>query len=229
MRVILHNHDMIVCTTTDPNKGVEVGAKPRNVGCERLRFDGEKLVDIADLSEFYVARRDGDWELHAVEVPGSQLVSMSHKQKWRLVNDEGTFRLKTDDELLGEAQKAKIVEVERERSRRTKQMPFTTQEGTTIEVKIGEDAPDKPRQTWLAGASSRALAAKVKGESFTDDLIAADDTKHSMDQDDWVTLGEELHQWVRDHISVAKDHRDEILSYTSIEDVENHDLTKYWP
>ena len=228
MRAIIHNHDMIA-KTCGPGEGVEVGDKPAGVGLERLRFDGSQLVDIATLSEFYVVRRDGSWELHAVEVPGSQLVQMSHKQKWRLVNDDGTYRLKTDAELLGEAQEAKIREVDAERAGRCEMMPYTTPDGASVEIKIGEYPPGKPRQTWLSGASARALAAKVKGESFSDDLIAADDSRHTMNEDIWVSLGEELHKWVRDHINAAKDHAADINAYTTIEDVENHDLTLYWP
>lgn len=229
MRAIIHNTDMIakVC---GPDEGVEVGEKPAGVGLERLRFDGVKLVDIATLSEFYVVRGDGSWELHVVEVPGSQLVQMTHKQKWRLINDSGTFRLKTDDELLGEAKEKKIREVDIERARRCEMMPYTTPDGASVEVKIGEYPPDKPRQTWLSGASARALAAKVKEQSFTDDLIAADDTRHSMNEDDWVSLGESLHQWVRDHINAAKDHRADIEALTTIKDVENYDVTSgHWP
>lgn len=229
MRAIIHNYDMIakVC---GPDEGTDVGDKPPGVGLERLRFDGSQLVDIATLSEFYVVRRDGSWELHAVEVPGSQLVAMSHKQTWRLINDGGTYRLKTDNELLTEAQAAKIREVEAERVRRCEMMPYTTPDGASVKVKIGEYPPGKPRQTWLSGASARALAAKVKEESFSDDLIAADDSRHSMNEDNWVNLGEALHQWVRDHINAAKDHTANIESLSTVEDVEGYDVTSgYWP
>ncbi len=228
MRAIIHNHDMIakIC---GPDEGVEVGKKPTGVGLERLRFDGEKLLDIATLSEFYVVRRDGSWELHVVEVPGSQLVQMSHKQKWRLINDDGMYRLKTDDELLQEAKEKKFLEVGKERARRYVLMPYTTPAGSNIQVKIGEEA-SKPRQTWLAGASSRGLAAKVKDQSFEDDLIAANDTRHTMDREGWIDFGEKLHQWMRDHIDAASYHIQDIKDLTTIEDVENYDVTSgYWP
>lgn len=35
--------------------GVEVGKPPRGVGIERLRWDGEKLVDLATLKDLWVS------------------------------------------------------------------------------------------------------------------------------------------------------------------------------
>ena len=229
MRAILHNHDMIarVC---GPDEGVEVGDKPAGVGLERLRFDGSQLVDIATLSEFYVVRRDGSWELHAIEVPGSQLVQMSHKQKWRLVNDGGTYRLKTDDELLEEAKRAKCFEVDKRRVVQSHPLPFTIpSSGTSIKVNFEELAPDKPRTSWLQGQSAKALACKVEGESFTEELKAADDQWYSMTRQDWIDLGKALGQWVSDHLKAADSHFADIDGYTTIEEVEGHDLSLYWP
>jgi len=47
----------------------------------------------------YVARENGVWSLHSIEVPGSQLVQMTYSQRKRLIEEStGTFRAMTDQE-----------------------------------------------------------------------------------------------------------------------------------
>lgn len=82
MRVLL-NEDILV----RPWKGgVNVGPVPRGVGWERLRFDHRigKVVDLMNLSEIYVRYKDGNFELHAVPVAGSQPVSMRYYERHKL-------------------------------------------------------------------------------------------------------------------------------------------------
>ncbi len=130
---------------------------------------------------------------------------------------------------LSEVKSRKINEIEAERLRRNETMPFTTPDGIDIQIKIAEQPPAKPRQTWLAGASAKGLAAKVKGQSFTNDLIAADDSRHDMNEDEWIQLGEKLQDWIKAHIDAASQHIADIQSYNTVDEVQNHDLTKYWP
>ena len=131
------------------------------------------------------------------------------------------------DKFIGE----KVQEIETERIKRTNLMPYTTPDGAEVQIKIAEEPPSKPRQTWLAGASARAIAAKVKSESMTEDLIAANDSRHSMSEDDWITLGEALHQWIKDHIDVADEHVANIMALDTVEDVKAYDITTNpeWP
>lgn len=83
---------------------VKVGTLPKGVGLERLRWDGSKLVDLIDLKEMYVVFYHPDiFELHAVEVKGSQLVTMTYADRKRLINDNGTIRLLTEAEELERA------------------------------------------------------------------------------------------------------------------------------
>ena len=77
----------------------EIGKLPKGVGLERLRWDGTKVVDLADLDEIWVEHKNGAFILHAVEVPGSQLVKMHYRDRKRLTMDKGKIRLLTDEEL----------------------------------------------------------------------------------------------------------------------------------
>jgi len=85
----------------------EIGTIPpdkKGVGQERLRFDGKAIVDLDDLMEIWVEKKSGIFILHAIEVPGAQLVAMTYADRKRLVDDAGTFRLKTQAEIDQEAQ-----------------------------------------------------------------------------------------------------------------------------
>lgn len=67
-------------------KGTNIGAIPRGVGWERLRYDHRinKVVDLMDLGVIYVRYKDGNFELHAVPVSGSQPVTMRYYERHRL-------------------------------------------------------------------------------------------------------------------------------------------------
>jgi len=75
-----------------PNGDTEIGSLPKGVGLERLRWDGKKVVDLADLSKIWVTP---DMTLHAVEVFGATQLNMTYKDRKALVNDNGGIRLKT--------------------------------------------------------------------------------------------------------------------------------------
>ena len=102
MRVVL-DRDRILAIVTEG--GVDIGALPAKVGLERLRWNGANLVDLMDLTAMYVEPLPGaSFCLHAVEVPGSQLVAMTYADRRRLTIDAaGAIRLKTEQELQDEA------------------------------------------------------------------------------------------------------------------------------
>jgi len=107
MRAIIDNHDCIIRLTTRPTEGIDIGLVPGGVGLHRLRWDGSQIVDLADLSQIYVARRNGVWSLHAVAAPESQLVTMTFSQRKRLVEEQdGTFRVLSDQEWNDKQQAA---------------------------------------------------------------------------------------------------------------------------
>lgn len=142
-----------------------------------------------------------------------------------------TLLSKAKTKYLKNKKQQKYKEIEQERLKRTKIMPWTIPSSNTqVNVKIEENPPDKPRQTWLAGSSAWGIANVQKGNSDEiDDLIAADDSAHPMTAQEWVDFGIALKQYIKNHVMAAKQHWQDIGSYTTINEVINHDLTKYWP
>lgn len=97
---------------------IEVGSAPRGAGLERIRWTGEKLVDLAGLSQIWVSPLGGkSFDLHAHQMPGSQLVDMEYVDRKRLTIDNGLIRLKTEDELISEKKASKIL-IEKNKVRR---------------------------------------------------------------------------------------------------------------
>jgi len=91
--------DRDIITYITPRGSIEIGSLPKGIGLERLRWDGEKIIDLADLESIWVGH---DLTLHAIEVPGSRLIEMNYRDRKRLINDAGSIRLKTIDDLESE-------------------------------------------------------------------------------------------------------------------------------
>ena len=91
------DRDIIVHITERGN--TEIGRLPRGIGLERLRWDGSKVVDLADLDEIWVEHKNEAFILHAIEVPGSQLVKTTYKDRKRLTIEDGKIRLLTAEEM----------------------------------------------------------------------------------------------------------------------------------
>jgi hypothetical protein len=92
------------------DKGIEVGDFPAGVGLERLRFNGNEVVDLAALSEIWVKMSSGGgFELHCIDVGGCQLIPMAYSQRDLLINISGLYGLKTAEEIEAE----RIAEVNR--------------------------------------------------------------------------------------------------------------------
>ena len=89
--------DIIINITEEGD--TEIGSIPKGVGLERLRFDGEKVVDLADLSEFWVLPTLGGFELHCIEVVNSHLIQMTYSDRKFLTLNSGSIRLKTPEEI----------------------------------------------------------------------------------------------------------------------------------
>jgi hypothetical protein len=105
MKVILEED---IIRAIGNHNGVEVGPLPKGVGWERLRFDGQKVVDLASLGKIWVRHKGGGFfELHAIQVPGSQLVAMTYADRKNLTIDpDGTIRVKTAQELAADVAQA---------------------------------------------------------------------------------------------------------------------------
>ena len=105
MRAILNN-DLILSYTV--KGGVEIGTPPKDIGLERLRFDGSKIVDIANLSAFWVEKRSEGFVLHCVEIPGSTYLEFDYADRKLLIINGDALRLKTIGEVDAEQLEIKI-------------------------------------------------------------------------------------------------------------------------
>ena len=84
----------------------EITAIPKGIGLERLRWDGYQVIDLMTLNTIWLERQGGVFVLHCIEVPGSQAVVMTYPDRKNLINDAGTYRLKTAQELTAAAAQA---------------------------------------------------------------------------------------------------------------------------
>ena len=99
MKVIL-DQDRIINFS---DAGIEIGTIPLGIDIRRLRWTGASLIDLNDLTEIWVEYKGGAFILHAIEVPGSQLVTMTYANRKDLKLDVNTIRLKTSDERYNES------------------------------------------------------------------------------------------------------------------------------
>lgn len=150
----------------------------------------------------------------------------------RILNPENSwFDGITEDPDLDTFKNEKYTEIENERISRTELIPWTVPSTSTqVQVKIAEEPPSKPRQTWLSGTSSWGLACVQEGTSGeTDDLIAADDSLHTMTASEWVDFGKSLKVWVRDNLMTAKQHIQSVQALIDVQSVINYDISQGWP
>ena len=105
MRAILE--DDVIIKISETYGDTEIGDIPPekvgHVGFDRLRFNGEKLVDLMDLEYLWVKHIDGSYfEFHVIEVSNSQRIRMSYADRKRLILESDVIRIRT----LGEMEKA---------------------------------------------------------------------------------------------------------------------------
>jgi len=86
----------------DSVNGIEIGDIPKGVGFERLRWNGEKIIDLVDLTEFWIRINNNIFELHCIPVDYSQLVIMNYADRYNLTINGGSIRIKTDQEIIEE-------------------------------------------------------------------------------------------------------------------------------
>jgi hypothetical protein len=101
MRAIL-NSDMIIGISFSDD-ATEIGPLPKGIGLERLRFDGDKVIDLADLSDIWVKIGSGGaFGLHCIDIGDCQLVAMAYSQRDLLINVSGLYAIKTPAEIEAE-------------------------------------------------------------------------------------------------------------------------------
>jgi hypothetical protein len=74
---------------------------PRDVGWERLRWDGKQIVDLATLTGMWVEFSNGMFILHCIELPNTTYLDMDYSQRKNLYFD-GAVKLKTQAQIDSE-------------------------------------------------------------------------------------------------------------------------------
>ncbi len=100
MRAIL-DQDIILRLTMKNDQGVEIGSIPKGIGFDRLRYDGNEVVDIGTLNQLWV---DKNKAFHCRDVGGCQLVDMTYADRYNLIMSDVGWRLKTPEEIINERQ-----------------------------------------------------------------------------------------------------------------------------
>ena len=90
----------------------EVGPLPKGVGLERLRWDGERVIDLTTINPIWARYVNGVFTLHAVAVKGAQSIEMNYIDRKRLTATAGMIRLLSTAEYEAglEAQKEETAE-----------------------------------------------------------------------------------------------------------------------
>ncbi len=107
MKAILNN-DIII--KFDEVNGIEIGLLPKDVPHDRLRFDGNSVVDLYLQDQFHVEQINNTFVLHVISVPNSQLVVMNFRDRKYLTNDNGTYRVLTNQEIADNEKKRRRSE-----------------------------------------------------------------------------------------------------------------------
>lgn len=95
MRAILKN-DQILKLTISKKAGVEIGDIPKGIGLERLRFDGDKIIDLHTLDHIWV---DNYFNLHCIDIGDCQLVQMTYRDRKNLIDNNGIIQVKTSQDI----------------------------------------------------------------------------------------------------------------------------------
>lgn len=163
--------------------------------------------------------------------PRYQLATPNPMKQWRVHHDHVEMTWTVEYLPLQDAKAAKMIAVEHARLASSAQMPWTVPATRAkVVINVQEDAPTKPRQTWLAGTILWASTEIAAGHpDATDDLIAADDSTHSLTAADWITLGKDIKGWIRRHIEQERIHKRAVDLLTTTPKVMAYDETANWP
>ena len=107
LNVIIQQNKMIL---TDQNGRIikinsgntEIGKIPKGSSISEMYWTGNILVNLSKQNSFYVEYINGGFKLHAIQVSNSQLVTMNYKDKKKLYNDDGVYKIKSDDQIQTE-------------------------------------------------------------------------------------------------------------------------------
>jgi len=99
LKISLRDYDII--NKINVPDGIEVGSITKGVGLERVRWNGKKLIDLFTLHSIWV-EYNGGFILHCIKVPHSQLVTMQYQDRKKLWNDNGVFKIKSNEQKQNE-------------------------------------------------------------------------------------------------------------------------------
>jgi len=99
MKCLLYSYDRL---KIDNNGTIIIDPISKDRGIESYRWDGNKLIDLLVLSSIWVEYIDGGFRLHSIDVPHSQLVEMEYKDRKKLWNDSGVYKIKSDEQIKTE-------------------------------------------------------------------------------------------------------------------------------
>lgn len=144
----------------------EIGRLPAGGGVERLRWDGDQIIDLAEAATIHVRHLSGNhFELHALPLPGTQPVAMRYQDRARLTVAEGIIRLKTEAEIQAAQLAAASQAI---RARYARQMaaiaaPYTSEERETWPIQLTEAEaytadPSAPVAMLAEIASARGIS-----------------------------------------------------------------------
>jgi hypothetical protein len=173
MRAILNN-DMIVSLVMNETDGTEIGNIPKDIGLERLRFNGTELLDLAELSAFWVESVLGGFVLHCIQIPNAEYIEMAYADRKYLVYNSGTLRLKTQEEIDAEVYNSDLLVLK-------------TKLNSKLKETMG-DIQDQNMQT-LAFVCALIVYARLQPQAladFFDDIIP--DIKDIFPLNRWETI-----------------------------------------
>jgi len=134
--------------------------------------------------------------------------------EWVVNETNVTAAYIVENKSLEEVKQEKINQLNMFCDERLESMSF---EGNI--VKIREDSPNKPRQSWLNMSVNRATIAVIRGEEFNEPLILADDSQWSMDANKWINFGMDMQSHVANVLFVKATKEIDINNLSSIDDI----------
>ena len=107
MKAIL-NKDIVIALGRGPTTIPD--DYPRDVGWERLRWDGSQVVDLATLTGMWVEYANGRFVLHCQQYPDTVYVEMTYAQR-KLLYFDGVIKILTAEQIASAAYDKQVVAI----------------------------------------------------------------------------------------------------------------------
>jgi len=80
---------------------------PRDVGLERLRWNGTSIIDLATMNGFWVEHKNGMFVLHCKDMPNTTFIEMAYAAR-KLLYFDGAIKVRTLDQVLSDAHNKQV-------------------------------------------------------------------------------------------------------------------------